>query len=394
MMKLPISIPEPPDWTIDWKQLHSVFGEWFEEMIQTPQHPEHHGEGDVFAHTQLVCENLVALKEFRCLPVEKRQILFTAALLHDIGKIRTTKTDDMGITAPHHASTGAKMAREYLWKQWGMAGIREKMLFRETICQLIRLHGKPPFFFELAASDNTPNQGRSSAYLLSMAAHACLMPDFSLRLLFLLAKADCMGKICADKDEIMASCETFAESAQELNCLDAQPAFSDDYSRYAYLASKTVSPNFKLFDPTWGAVTMLCGLPGTGKDTWIHRNLPDIPMVSLDEIRRQLKISPEEPQGKVVQTGFEMARGYLRAKTPFVWNATNVRPDTRLELSRLFIDYGAAVRIVYLETTPEEQERRNHARQAVVPEDVVERMRNNLEPPRINEAHSIEWLCV
>ena len=394
MMKLPISIPEPPDWTIDWKQLHSVFGEWFEEMVQTPQQLEHHGEGDVFAHTQLVCENLVALNEFRCLPVEKRQILFTAALLHDIGKIRTTKIDNIGITTPYHASTGAKMAREYLWKQWSMAGITEKMLFRETICQLIRLHGKPPFFFELAASDNTSNQGRSSAYLLSMAAHACLMPDFSLQLLYLLAKADCMGKICADKEEIMASCETFAESAQELNCLDALPAIADDYSRYAYLAGKTISPNFKLFNPTWGAVTMMCGLPGTGKDTWIHRNLPDIPMVSLDEIRRQLKISPEEPQGKVVQTGFEMAKGYLRVKTPFVWNATNVRPDTRLELSRLFIDYGAAVRIVYLETTPEEQERRNHARQAVVPEDVVERMRNNLEPPRINEAHSIEWLCV
>ena len=72
-----------------------------------------------------------------------------------------------------------------------------------------------------------------------MASHALLMPDFSLQLLFLLAKADCMGKICTDKDEIMASCETFAENAQELNCYDVPPAFEDDYSRYAYLAGKT-----------------------------------------------------------------------------------------------------------------------------------------------------------
>ena len=49
MMKLPISIPEPPDWKIDWEQLHSIFDEWFEEMTKTPQQPEHHGEGDVFA---------------------------------------------------------------------------------------------------------------------------------------------------------------------------------------------------------------------------------------------------------------------------------------------------------------------------------------------------------
>ena len=89
-----------------------------------------------------------------------------------------------------------------------------------------------------------------------------------------------------------------------------------------------------------------------------------------------------------------MAKGYLRAKTPFVWNATNFRPDTRAELTQLFTDYGASVRIVYLETTPEEQQRRNHARQAVVPENVVDRMRNSLEPPRINEAHQVDWFCV
>ena len=394
MMELPISMPTPPNWQADWKQLRSVFSEWLEEMRQTPQHPVHHSEGDVLAHTQLVVEKLVTMDEFRQLSAEKRQILFMAALLHDVGKTCTTKEDETGITAPHHASTGAKMVREHLWTQWNMAGTREKLLFRETVCQLIHMHGKPPFFWDTATADDTPNQGKTSAYLFSMAAHACLMPDFSLQLLFLLAKADCAGKICPDQEEIMTRCETFAEYAQSLGCYDALPSFADDYSRFAYLAGKTVSPEYKLFNPTWGTVTMMSGLPGTGKSTWIHNNLSDIPMVSLDEIRKLLKISPEEPQGKVVQTGFDMAKSYLRAKTPFVWDATNVRPDTRLELARLFADYGAAVRIVYLETTPEEQRCRNHARQAVVPEEVVDRMRSNLEPPRINEAHSVEWLCV
>ena len=286
------------------------------------------------------------------------------------------------------------MVRERLWTQWNMAGTKEKMLFRETVCQLIRLHGKPPFFWEKIALDDSVTQCNTANYLYSLSSHACLMPDFSLHLLSLLAKADCEGKICGDQHEIMASCETFEEKAQELNCQDKPPVFADDYSRYAFFMGKTASPDFRLFNPAWGTVTMMCGLPGTGKDTWIHQHLPSLPMISLDEIRRTLRIPPEVPQGKVVQTGVDMAKGYLRAKTPFVWNATNFRPDTRAELTQLFTDYGASVRIVYLETTPEEQQRRNHARQAVVPENVVDRMRNSLEPPRINEAHQVDWFCV
>ncbi len=393
MMELPISMPQAPEWQIDWGQLQLVMEDWFEAMRQTPQNPVHHGEGDVLKHTRLVCEKLAAMEEFRHLPEDRRQLLFTAALLHDIGKIRTTRKDGNGITSPNHAAAGARMAREHLWTSWGMAGTMEKMRFRETVCQLIRLHGKPPFFWELAASDNTHGQGWTSMHLHSMASHACLMPVFSLRLLALLAKADCLGKICPDQEEILASIETFSESAQSLNCYDAPPSFADDYSRYAYLSGKTFSPDFKLFDPTWGTVTVLCGLPGTGKDTWIHRNLPGLPMLSLDEIRRQLKIRPDASQGKVVQTGYEKAKELLRRKTPFVWNATNVRAATRMELASLFINYGAAVRIVYLETSQEEQCRRNHSRQAAVPGGVVERMLGNLEPPRISEAHQVEWIC-
>ena len=286
------------------------------------------------------------------------------------------------------------MVRERLWNEWDMAGTREKMLFRETVCQLIRLHGKPPRFWELATSDDTSNGRKVSDHLFSMASHACLMPSFSLRLLDLLARADCEGKICSDQKEIQASCETFAESAMELGCYDGAPSFVDDYSRYAFLSQKTASPDFQLFNPTWGTVVMMCGLPGTGKDTWIHENLPNMPMVSLDDIRRQLKISPDEAQGKVVQVGIELAKKHLRDKTPFVWNATNVRPDTRLGLSGLFMDYGAAVRIVYLETSHEEWRRRNMAREAVVPDAVMDRMLRNLEPPRIHEAHQVEWFTV
>ena len=58
------------------------------------------------------------------------------------------------------------------------------------------------------------------------------------------------------------------------------------------------------------------------------------------------------------------------------------------------MDYGAAVRIVYLETGWEEMLRRNQSRAAVVPEQAICRMMHHLTPPEIWEAHTVEWICV
>lgn len=53
--------------------------------------------------------------------------------------------------------------------------------------------------------------------------------------------------------------------------------------------------------------------------------------------------------GWVVQTAKEEARTYLRKGQEFVWNATNITRQMRAQLIDLFVDYGAKVKIVYLE---------------------------------------------
>jgi predicted kinase len=146
-----------------------------------------------------------------------------------------------------------------------------------------------------------------------------------------------------------------------------------------------------MFDDTWGEVILLCGLPGTGKDTWIRKNCPDLPMISLDNIRRRMGIDPTEPQGKVAAAAHEEARGLLRRHIPFVWNATNVTADMRSKQISLFEQYGASVRTVFLETDWEEGLRRNAARKAEVPHAVVERMLSKLEMPEVFESTAVEW---
>ena len=138
----------------------------------------------------------------------------------------------------------------------------------------------------------------------------------------------------------------------------------------------------------------MCGLPGTGKDTWIQRTHPGLPVVSLDTIRAELHVSWEDAQRPVVALAFERARELLRAKRSFIWNATSLTPDLRKRELQLFRDYGAYTETVTLETSWQEGLRRNRERKAVVPETVIDSMLGRFIPPSVREAHealSLPW---
>ena len=140
----------------------------------------------------------------------------------------------------------------------------------------------------------------------------------------------------------------------------------------------------------------MCGLPGTGKDTWIREHYPGLPVVSLDEIRREMKISPAESQGPVAAEARERARAYLRARQPFVWNVTSLTPELRRKNMELFEAYKASVRIVFLETGWKEGLRRNRERghadsSQTVPEGSIVRVLEKLTPPERQEAQQVEW---
>ena len=85
-------------------------------------------------------------------------------------------------------------------------------------------------------------------------------------------------------------------------------------------------------------------------------------MISLDEIRAEYHIKTIGDQSEVIRVAQERAREYLRKKQSFVWNATNLTTDTRQKWVRLFEQYGARVRIVYLETDNETRKARNAGR--------------------------------
>lgn len=362
-----------------------LLGGLAEEMDRTPQNPRWHGEGSVLEHTKLVIKAVTESPAFLEADGRTRRMLYLAAVFHDIGKLRTTRLEDGQWVSPGHAGAGAGMARRILWREFGLCGTPEKQDLREAVCGLIRYHSLPPHAIE---------SGDGKLRLIRAAANGALAPGFTVRLLCAFSAADALGRSCGDKEDLLERVALCAELAKEAGCYDGPYPFPTEHTAYACLSGKHISPEYPLHDGTWGEVTLLSGLPGTGKDTWIRENRPDLPMISLDGIRRELNASPAREQGQVAAAARERARELLRKKQSFVWNATNILPMTRKKLVELFASYGASVRLVYLETEWDEQLRRNAGRKDAVPGSAISNMLEKLTPPERFEAHRVEWHCV
>ena len=377
----------PRDAHIDWPLIErTVMAPFVADLTATPQTATYHGEGNVWAHTILVCEELVKMDAFWNLPERARQEVFLATLFHDIGKPSvTTEEPDGHFRAQGHAKRGAHQVRELLWKEYGMAGDPDRRTFRETVCSLVQHHAMP-----LHIADSPYEESRFRA----VAAEAELSGDYTWELQCLVTEADVRGRIADDVPQLLNTLEYCRLRAQDLGCFTGPYPFPDAYTRFRYLDGYPVSPDYPLFNETWGEVTVLCGLPGTGKDYYIEHHLPGLPVVSLDGIRQERGILPSDSnQGPVVQEAMDRAKAFLRARQSFVWNATSLTRMIRGKILALCRDYKASTRIVFLETNWDEELRRNASRTDVVPLDVIERMLSRLEVPYPQEAEVVEWIC-
>lgn len=358
---------------------------FFYAMHLTPQPLEWHGEGDVLTHTRMVVDALDRMTEVEALTDDERQALYSAAWLHDIGKIPQTKEFNGRVEAPSHAPVGSRMARQELWRNHGLCGDTKLMQLREAVALLVRYHSLPPHIIDSPTA---------ALALHRIASNSLLCPIFSIKLLSLLCRADMIGRICPDSDKMLYQIALCEELAKEEGCFEGAYPFPSEVTRRAVLQGKEVWKDQALHDSAWGIVYMMSGLPGTGKDTWIGRNLPDVPIVSLDEIRREYGIAPDGPQGFVANEAKERAKQYLRRHQPFVWNATNITSATRAQLISLFESYGARVHIIYLETSWPTLLERNSGREYSVPQPVIENMLSKLSLPEAHEATRVDWIGV
>ncbi|MDF2192676.1 AAA family ATPase [Paraflavitalea sp. CAU 1676] len=365
-------------WTIsdnkEWKYLEERYP-WVADMRQTPQDRDFHAEGDVAIHTQMVLAALLAEPAYQLLAPQDQELLWAAALLHDVEKRSTTVTEPDGrITSRGHARKGAQTARRILYKD-----IPAPFAIREQIWGLVQHHSIPLWLLE------RPDP-------LKLAVQVSM--EVNTAWLALLARADMKGRIAPDIDDLLYRVDCFEEFCKEHGCWGTTRPFGSDDARMHYLHTEEAYPDYMPFERPAMEVVMMSGLPGAGKDTYIRKHFKDLPVVSLDALRVELGYAPDDKtgNGRVIQLAKEKAKEMLRQQRSFVWNATNITRQMRSQLIDLFTAYKASVHIVYLEVPFNRLMAQNKGREAVVPAGVVEKLANKLEVPSPVEAHKVTYV--
>lgn len=340
--------------------------DWFMDLQNCPQDPNFHAEGNVAIHTRMVLDALLGLEEYQVLGAYDRQILKWSALLHDIGKPKCIITDEEGyIRAPKHAAIGEKMARKMLWDM--------DFKSREAICSLIRLHGLPIWCLD----KNNPYAAVASASLRLVNKH-----------LYLLSKADVLGRKSVNQDDFLERVELYKDFCIEQECWEEAKSFHNTHSQFKFFHKQSHYPAV-IYDDTAFEIILLSGIPGSGKDT--YAKTLKLPIISLDDIRAEfdIKVTDKKAQGKVAQIAYKRAKEYAAKKKSFVWNSTNLTHELRTRIVNTLSVYNPRFKLVYIETSKANIWSR---RRATIPVRKLEKMMDKMEIPLPSEVHSIEYI--
>ena len=363
---------------IDWATLEKIPS--VAALATCPQEPEHHGEGDVLTHTKMVTEAGEKLAQKHNLSPEETEDLLFACIFHDIAKpITLQKGEDGKWSSRKHALKGTAFLRFLFWEENSTIPLNR----REKLLNLVRLHAWPVRFIERPH----PEDSVIRASLVT-----------SNKLLSLLAIADMTGRICENKrsqTQAIEAAKLFLEYSKELGCLDTPFPFENGRSKLHYLKNNGDSnPNLTLFQPEGFEVTLMSGIPCSGKDQWLEKNYSH-PVISRDIIRKTMGFPNE---GEVLQEFTSQIKKALAKKEPFAINATNLRKELRENFTSLISTYGGTIQIVYLQADKGEVFKRLKNREKDLPEkegiptSAILKMAEGAEPPTALECHKLIML--
>jgi len=357
------------------------FKPFWKAMQECPQSPCWHSEGNVAIHTEMVLDEFLKIAESNEHDLSDKDILLISysLLLHDIAKPVVLTEEDGLIRAHNHTRIGAKIA----WELLEATGFSFED--RKEISSLIYWHGKPPYVIE----KSTAKQHRM---IIEMSM------DCSMKRLYYVALCDQLGRICADRNHQIETIEYFKMAVHELDCFYHPFEFVSPVAKFNYLVKKTHHFTDEPFDDTRSKVYLMCGLPGSGKSIMSRKIAHDnassvLPIIELDEIRKELKIKPTDEQGKVIQLAKKVAKQYLAKNKDFIWDATNITKLIRQSLINIFMDYNAYIIIVYMNTDFKTCMINNKSRDEnkQVPDNVMIKMQRKLEIPFQTEAHEVKY---
>lgn len=274
-------------------------------------------------------------------------IMMSSALCHDIGKAETFAWDEKlnKYTCKRHDIVGEKITRKLFYDS--------NFYVRESVCYMVRWHMKLHYILE---------KNEDEKYNLITFFDKGIMP---LKELFILNRCDSLGSV----NDIETEETLFKRWHQIEECINAVHK----------------KPKFNAY--------VMIGLPGSGKDTYIHEHLSNLPVLCRDNIRTEIGLKGDKPMGnkeeenKVTLIFNERLKTYCQEHKDFVINNTNLLRKYRDEFGKVIRQYGGLINYVYVEAPSLETNKER--RKGQMPLDVIDRMLSYMEFPQADEYDTI-----
>ena len=359
--------------------------EHIELLCNTEQNPHFHAEGNVYKHMCYVLEQYETHADNFDLDDTDREVLYWAALLHDIGKPVVTQWVNGRLTAKGHERAGVPIARDILLNQPEITTRQ-----RQRILDLVRLHHIPLKW--------GMRKARLSEYKrLATATDLRLMGIFSL--------FDIMGRVCINKPETLEMISHFNEVivSRIRDEIGAFESLQEQYQKAGYqkknalwhalkydddrLLEKVLHHNNPETIPPKSQCVITIGAPRSGKTEYVQAHYPDHHYFDLEAYKVRQGHSDENEYALDIKT---FMSAFLRQHRNIVIDGCNLNPDTRRRIGDCARDFHAELHYLYFERSLDHLLETNAHTAQPLASDRIRAAHNTLDIPHPWEAHSLQ----
>ena len=340
----------------------------------TEQDEVWHAEGNVLIHTMMVLDEVYNIINTQKLSKDDQVVLILAALLHDIAKPITTiaefseRENRICVKAPKHEIIG----RDYLAYRLLELGINEYVY--KNVISLVAYHQVPKMLV-------IRNKDRYD-YI-----HHMQMVNY--KLMYLLEVADIKGRLCHDEESQLQYLEEYKMFCEEYE-LTTTDSYNDVIGTYLISKNELYSldeAEHKLWDhKNHSHVTVLCGIPGSGKSSSVTSDN----VISLDTIRKEIGDINYKKSSEVLLIAKERLKECLRKKEDVIYDATNYRKDFRQKIFDLCHAYHARVTVHMIMKPLKQCLIDNRGRDNQVDDGYIIHQSNRFEFPEYGEYHELK----
>ena len=361
------------NFNINWEFVNKI--PEIKALIGCKQNSQWHQEGDAYNHTVNVVNEMQKIVDNNDIKTKHvRMLLLAAALFHDIGKPLTTYFDenDGEYHSKNHGLEGARLTRILFFDE-------PDVYFRESLIYMVRNHMDLHYIF-----------GKSDKYKKKLIKLSFGMVPLTYMLWLNMADTYGSMSICESPEKRDVRFKIINELMDELhirwtNYMEYENRLTPykELNNLVDLDIKDVNQDKESFN-----VYIMCGLPGSGKSTYIKENFPNLPIISRDVFRYELGFtsSPDEKiiakpdeEKRITRLMNERIIEYCKAGKDFVIDNMNLRYTYRQAILNIALQYNAYITVIYIEAPNIETCIKRRAGQ--IPANEYKRLLNTIDFP-------------